>query len=220
MFNHCESAPIPIVGEDIVPFTDFLAGLVKKPLAGEPLPAVPKVSRAHSAFSSISPKWQLAKENAEYADFDGSPPPLVDRGVQGRRCARSWMKEDFQGRLVFPCGNTFLPIHPEGAMSYYISQMNFALFQYLQHSNQVSTCVSDQQPIQDLLECNKISGTVTSLAEVSHLHITARGRTAFRQLFAEAAAPAPFKCYVHTPNPSVSSLIWLVRSCLLTLIGE
>ena len=30
------------VGEDIVPFADFLAGLVKKRLAGEPLPAVPK----------------------------------------------------------------------------------------------------------------------------------------------------------------------------------
>ncbi len=32
------------VGEDIVPFTDFLAGLVKKGLAGEPLPPVPKAS--------------------------------------------------------------------------------------------------------------------------------------------------------------------------------
>ncbi len=32
------------VGEDIVPFTDFLAGLVRKGLAGEPLPAVPKSS--------------------------------------------------------------------------------------------------------------------------------------------------------------------------------
>ena len=32
------------VGEDIVPFAAFLAGLVKKGLAGEPLPAVPKVS--------------------------------------------------------------------------------------------------------------------------------------------------------------------------------
>jgi Fic/DOC family len=30
------------VGEDIVPFTDLLAGLVEKGLAGEPLPAVPK----------------------------------------------------------------------------------------------------------------------------------------------------------------------------------
>jgi hypothetical protein len=30
------------VGEDIVPFADFLAGLVRKGLAGEPLPAVPK----------------------------------------------------------------------------------------------------------------------------------------------------------------------------------
>jgi hypothetical protein len=30
------------VGEDIAPFTDFLAGPVKKRLAGEPLPAVPK----------------------------------------------------------------------------------------------------------------------------------------------------------------------------------
>jgi hypothetical protein len=30
------------VGEDIAPFADFLAGLVRKRLAGEPLPAVPK----------------------------------------------------------------------------------------------------------------------------------------------------------------------------------
>ena len=30
------------VGEDIVPFADFLSGLVKKGLAGAPLPAVPK----------------------------------------------------------------------------------------------------------------------------------------------------------------------------------
>ena len=30
------------VGEDIAPFADFLAGLVKKGLAGGPLPAVPK----------------------------------------------------------------------------------------------------------------------------------------------------------------------------------
>jgi Fic family protein len=32
------------VGEDIAPFADFLAGLVKKGLAGGPLPAVPKTS--------------------------------------------------------------------------------------------------------------------------------------------------------------------------------
>jgi Fic/DOC family len=32
------------VGEDIVPFTEFVAGLVRKGLAGEPLPAVPKAS--------------------------------------------------------------------------------------------------------------------------------------------------------------------------------
>jgi hypothetical protein len=32
------------VGEDIVPFADFLSGLVKKGLAGEPLPAVPNSS--------------------------------------------------------------------------------------------------------------------------------------------------------------------------------
>ena len=32
------------VGEDIVPFTNLLAGLVEKGLAGEPLPAVPKAS--------------------------------------------------------------------------------------------------------------------------------------------------------------------------------
>jgi hypothetical protein len=32
------------VGEDIVPFADFVAGLLKKRPAGEPLPAVPKAS--------------------------------------------------------------------------------------------------------------------------------------------------------------------------------
>jgi hypothetical protein len=32
------------VGENIAPFAEFLAGLVKKRLAGEPLPAVPKAS--------------------------------------------------------------------------------------------------------------------------------------------------------------------------------
>ncbi len=32
------------VSEDIVPVADFLGGLVTKGLAGEPLPAVPKVS--------------------------------------------------------------------------------------------------------------------------------------------------------------------------------
>src|SRR6202020_588914 len=32
------------VGEDIGPLADFVAGLVKKRLAGEPLPAVPKAS--------------------------------------------------------------------------------------------------------------------------------------------------------------------------------
>ncbi len=30
------------VGEDIVPFADFLAKLVRKRVAGEPLPAVPR----------------------------------------------------------------------------------------------------------------------------------------------------------------------------------
>ena len=30
------------VGENIVPFADFLAGLVRKELGGKPLPAVPK----------------------------------------------------------------------------------------------------------------------------------------------------------------------------------
>ena len=32
------------VGEEIVPFADFLAGLVRKGLAGEPIPTVPKGS--------------------------------------------------------------------------------------------------------------------------------------------------------------------------------
>lgn len=30
------------VGEDIVPFADFLGNLVRKRLAGEPLPAIPR----------------------------------------------------------------------------------------------------------------------------------------------------------------------------------
>jgi hypothetical protein len=32
------------VGEDIAPFADFLAGLVRKGLAGEPLPPVPRAT--------------------------------------------------------------------------------------------------------------------------------------------------------------------------------
>jgi Fic family protein len=32
------------VGEDIAPFADFVGGLVRRGLAGEPLPAVPKFS--------------------------------------------------------------------------------------------------------------------------------------------------------------------------------
>jgi Fic family protein len=44
------------VGEDIVPFAEFLAGLVKKRLEGEPLPAVPKVgvARANALQSRTS----------------------------------------------------------------------------------------------------------------------------------------------------------------------
>jgi len=34
------------VGEDIAPFTDFLAKLVEKRLAGAPLPEVPKGAKA------------------------------------------------------------------------------------------------------------------------------------------------------------------------------
>jgi Fic family protein len=37
------------VGEDIVPLTDFLAGLVKKGLAGQPLPPVPKAFSSETA---------------------------------------------------------------------------------------------------------------------------------------------------------------------------
>ena len=33
------------VGEYIVPFADFLAALVRKTLAGEPMPTVPKSSK-------------------------------------------------------------------------------------------------------------------------------------------------------------------------------
>lgn len=32
------------VGENMVPFTDFIAGLVRNGLVGEPLPTVPKSS--------------------------------------------------------------------------------------------------------------------------------------------------------------------------------
>lgn len=41
------------VGEDIAPFADFLAGLVKRRLAGEPLSAVPKVSPVDERQFSI-----------------------------------------------------------------------------------------------------------------------------------------------------------------------
>jgi Fic family protein len=41
---YMESLEKASVGEDIIPFTDSLGGLVKKGLAGEPLPAVPKAS--------------------------------------------------------------------------------------------------------------------------------------------------------------------------------
>ena len=34
------------VGEDIAPFADFLARLVKRQLAGEPLPSVPQAAKA------------------------------------------------------------------------------------------------------------------------------------------------------------------------------
>ena len=39
------------VGEDIGPFADFLAGLVKKGLAGEPLPEVPKLPHDGHTFA-------------------------------------------------------------------------------------------------------------------------------------------------------------------------
>jgi hypothetical protein len=41
---HANALEKASVGEDIAPFTDFFAGLEKKRLAGEPLPAVPKAS--------------------------------------------------------------------------------------------------------------------------------------------------------------------------------
>ena len=42
---HCMAALEKASGsEDIVPFADFLAGRVKKGLAGGPLPAIPKNS--------------------------------------------------------------------------------------------------------------------------------------------------------------------------------
>src|SRR3984957_16952996 len=42
------------VGEDIAPFADFLAGLVKKRLAGEPLPAGPKASLVNERKKQFS----------------------------------------------------------------------------------------------------------------------------------------------------------------------
>ena len=39
--TYMEALESASVREDIVPFADFLAGLVEKGLAGEPLPAVP-----------------------------------------------------------------------------------------------------------------------------------------------------------------------------------
>jgi hypothetical protein len=39
--SYMEGLEAASVGENIVPFADFLAGLVEKGLAGEPLPAVP-----------------------------------------------------------------------------------------------------------------------------------------------------------------------------------
>jgi hypothetical protein len=42
--TYMEALESASVREDIVPFADFLAGLVEKGLAGEPLPAVPKAS--------------------------------------------------------------------------------------------------------------------------------------------------------------------------------
>jgi Fic family protein len=42
--TYMEALESASVGEDIGPFADFLAGLVRKRLAGEPLPAVPKAS--------------------------------------------------------------------------------------------------------------------------------------------------------------------------------
>jgi len=39
-----EGKRLPTIAEDIVPFADFIGGLVRKGLAGEPLPAVPKSS--------------------------------------------------------------------------------------------------------------------------------------------------------------------------------
>jgi Fic family protein len=41
---YMESLERASVGEEIAPFAEFLAALVKKGLAGEPLPAVPKTS--------------------------------------------------------------------------------------------------------------------------------------------------------------------------------
>jgi Fic family protein len=42
--TYMEALESASVREDIIPFADFLASLVEKGLAGEPLPAVPKAS--------------------------------------------------------------------------------------------------------------------------------------------------------------------------------
>jgi hypothetical protein len=43
------------VGEDIAPFADFVAGLVEKRLAGEPLPPVPSASAWWSGLNLAIP---------------------------------------------------------------------------------------------------------------------------------------------------------------------
>ena len=48
------------VGEDIAPFADFLAGLVRKRMAGDPLPAVPKASPAKKIRSAGSDEERSA----------------------------------------------------------------------------------------------------------------------------------------------------------------
>jgi len=67
------------VGEDIAPFADLLAGLVKKRLAGEPLPAVPKSTHVdeRSGFLRLKSLGRLGIHN--YTDFGDSE--MVNSGT-------------------------------------------------------------------------------------------------------------------------------------------
>jgi len=75
------------VGEDIAPFANFLVGLVKKRLAGEPLPVVPKASpvdeRQNNSRSAGSAHVRVAKNDSRREDAAGT------RGAGDQRSSSS-----------------------------------------------------------------------------------------------------------------------------------